>query len=246
MGDLKYRGIIIKQANYGEGNRMLWIFTETDGIVKAVRYGVRGKKSANAAAFQLFSYADFTLRESNSEIMTASGADVIDSFYPISEDIKKLALCVYLADIAYGMLGERNPDTRILSLLLNAVYALSSRNEPLFKVKCAYEIKLICAGGYMPNLSGCAICGREGGYFSAQKGCLVCREHHTADDIKISQAAAAVMNYLISCEDKKMLSFSAKDETVFDEVSRISEKYISVQCDRVSSALSYFYSIIGT
>ena len=134
MEDLVYRGIIIKQANYGDAHRMLWIFTETDGIIKAVRYGIRGKKTSNAAAFQLFSYGDFKLRPSRGEIMTAVSADVLDGFYPVSEDIKKLSLASYLADITYTLLGEANPDKRMLALFLNAVYAASNKEVDLLKL----------------------------------------------------------------------------------------------------------------
>ena len=72
MDDLVYRGIIIRQANYGDAHRMLWIFTETDGIIKAVRYGIRGKKTSNAAAFQLFSYADFNALNASWSALSSS------------------------------------------------------------------------------------------------------------------------------------------------------------------------------
>ena len=123
MDDSIYRGIIIRQNNYGDAHRMLSVFTKDSGIIKAVRYGVRGKKTSNAAAFQLFCYGDFKLRPSRGEIMTAVSADVLDGFYPVSEDIVKLSLLSYLADITYCLLGEGNPDNRILSMFLNTVYA---------------------------------------------------------------------------------------------------------------------------
>ena len=35
MAEIRARGIIIKQSDYGEGHRMLTVFTEEYGIVKA-------------------------------------------------------------------------------------------------------------------------------------------------------------------------------------------------------------------
>ena len=241
--DLIYRGIIIKQTNYGDAHRMLWIFTETDGIVKAVRYGVRGKKTSNAAAFQLFSYADFKLRPSRGDIMTAVSADVIDSFYPISEDIKKLALVSYLADITHNMLGEANPDSRVLALFLNSVYAAAYRDYSYIKIKTVYELKLMCASGYMPELDKCSVCGGEGQYYSVSKGSLVCREHHSADDIKVNEKTVALMRYITRCDDKKMLSFSLEDDNLLDELNTITERYVTAVCDKTFQSCAYFYSI---
>ena len=240
--ELLYRGIIIRQANYGDAHRMLWIFTETDGIIKAVRYGVRGKKTSNAAAFQMFSYADYTLRPSNGDVMTATAAEVIDSFYPVSEDIKKLALASYLADVTMGVLGEANPDRRVLSLLLNAVYALSYRDVDLIKLKTVYELKLMCISGFMPNIGKCG-CGEDGEYFSLQKGTLLCKRHSSYEDVKINRDVASLMNYVINCDDKKMLSFTVGEERILSEMNSITEKYIQVQCEVVCKSLTYFYSI---
>lgn len=244
MDEVTYRGIILKHTSYGDAHRMLWIFTAECGIIKAVRYGVKGKKSSNAAAFQLLSYGDFRLRPSNSDIMTAVGAEVKEGFYPISENIQKLALAAYLCDITYGILGEGNPDPRLLSLLLNALYALAYRDEELLKIKCVYEMKMMCAEGYMPNVASCPVCGGASEYFRFGTGEAVCRMHHSAEDMKLCGASLALMRYLVSCEDKKMLAFETKDNDLYVKMNALTEKYISVQCDRTSKQLAYFYSIL--
>lgn len=243
MQDLVYRGIIIRQANYGDAHRMLWIFTQTDGIIKAVRYGIRGKKTSNAAAFQMFSYADFKLRPSRGDIMTAMSADVLDGFYPISEDIKKLALVSYLAEITYNILGEANPDKEIMSLFLNAVYAAAYRDEPWHKLKAVYEMKLMCLGGYMPSLTGCAECGASPTHFSPDRGAVVCRNHHRAGDMPVDAGIVSLMKYICGCEIKKMLSFTVADDTLLGKLNKITEKYVSVQCDKEFDSLRYFYTL---
>ncbi len=243
MEDLTYRGIIIRQANYGDAHRMLWIFTESDGIIKAVRYGIRGKKTSNAAAFQLFSYGDFKLRPSRGDIMTAVSADVIDGFYPLAEDIKKLALISYLSDITYNILGEANPDEKVLSLFLNGVYAAAYREENWKKLKTVYETKLMCLSGYMPHLKGCYECGGEPTYFSAGRGALVCRLHHGAGDIAVDSTVIAIMRYICECDIKKMLSFTVTEEKILDKLNGISERYVQEQCDKEFQSLKYFYTL---
>lgn len=243
MDDLVFRGVIIKQSNYGEAHRLLSIFTENDGIIKAVRYGIRGKKTSNAAAFQMLCYGDFKLRPSRGDIMTAVSADIADGFYPVSEDIVKLSLLTYLADITYAMLGEGNPDKRILSLFLNTVYAAAYRDEPYLKLKAVYELKLMCAAGFMPQVGGCGICGAPAEYFSPSKGTVVCREHHSAEAMKMTPGAAALIRHIISVPDKRMLAFAARDEANYKELCHITERYVSVQADKDFKSLKYFYDM---
>ncbi len=243
MNDLIYRGIIIKQSNYGDAHRMLTIFTETDGIIKAVRYGIRGKKTSNAAAFQVFCYGDFHLRPSRGDIMTAVGADMIDAFYPVSEDIAKLSLISYLADITYALLGEMNPDSRILAMFLNAVYAAAYRNEMTDKIKAAYELKLMCAAGFMPDVGACGECGADAEYFSPDRGCMVCSLHRRAGDVAISADAAAVMKYLTVCPDKRMLAFNINNDACLSLLSDAAEKYVAAQSDREFNSLKYYKSM---
>ncbi len=242
MDDSVHRGIVIRQSNYGDAHRMLSIFTEDSGIVKAVRYGVRGKKTSNAAAFQLLSYGDFKLRPSGNGIMTAQSADIIDGFVPVSEDIVKLALVNYFADITYSILGEANPDKRILSLFLNIVYAAAYRKDTLSKLKCVYELKLMCAGGYMPNTGACVECGAEPEYFRPDSGCFVCASHRRKGDVYVSPGAVSLMRYVTGCPDKRMLAFSTVD-SICDEAGAAAERYISAQCGREFKSLSYYKTV---
>lgn len=244
MDEIISRGIIIKQSAYGDAHRMLSLFTADSGIIKAVRYGIKGKKTSNAASFQFLCYGDFRLRPSGGGIMTAVSADITDGFYPISEDIQKLALMSYLADITYRILGEGNPDTRILRLFLNTAHAAAYRSEPIMKLKAVYEFKAMCAGGYMPDLSACVECGGSGEYFSLEKGVLVCSAHRKGNDVRLDGNILAAMRYLRTCDDRKMLSFSMSDEKYYSMLGDISEKYVSLHCDKEFKSLSYFKSML--
>lgn len=245
MAKIRARGIIIKQSDYGEGHRMLSIFTEEYGIIKAVSYGVKKSKSKAAASSQFLCYGDFELyKGENKDIMTVNSIDTTDGFYPVSEDIKKLSLCVYLADITYSILGMNNPDNRILHLFLNSVYALAYRDEDLSKVKAVYEFKLMCAGGYMPAIHSCVSCGNADVFaFDLLKGGMVCRECGGKYMVKIDRAMHRAIDYIASCDDKKMLSFTACDN-LLEALGRLTEQYISLQLDHTFQSLDYYKTML--
>lgn len=245
MAKIRARGIIIKQSDYGEGHRMLSIFTEEYGIIKAVSYGVKKSKSKASASSQFLCYGDFDLyKNDNKDIMTVNNIDIADGFYPVSEDIKKLSLCVYLADITYSILGMNNPDSRILHIFLNSIYALAYRNERLNKIKAVYEFKLMCAGGYMPALDACVSCGRgEVSAFDLLKGGMVCRECGGKYIVRIDKAMSLALSYISSCEDKKMLAFTASNELT-ERLGKLTEQYILLQLDHVFQSLDYYKTML--
>lgn len=245
MANVRARGIIIKQADYGEGNRMLTIFTEGMGIVKAVSYGSAKTKSKTAASSQFLCYGDFELYKSNGrDIMTVNTIDTIDAFYPITEDIKKLSLCVYLADITYNILGGQNADDRMLKIFLNAVYALAYRDEQAEKVKAVYEIKMMCAGGYMPYLGKCCVCNSADVYaFDFLKGGTVCRKCGGKYLAKLDATLYKALEYIVNSEDRKMLSFNAGDD-IIKKLSKIGEQYVSLQLDTRFPSLDYYKTML--
>lgn len=245
MAQIRARGIIIKQSDYGEGHRMLSVFTEEYGIIKAVSYGVKKTKSKVAASSQFLCYGDFEFYKSaNKDVMTVNSIDTIDGFYPVSEDIKKLSLCVYLADITYSILGTNNPDSRMLHIFLNTVYALAYREEDIAKVKAVYEMKLMCVGGYAPSIHSCASCGSyEVFAFDLLKGGMVCRECGGKYIIRMDKNLYKVLDFVTSVEDKKMLSFNVSEEIV-ESFGKLTEQYVSLQLDKKFQSLDYYKAML--
>ena len=85
----KTKGIIIKQSDFGEGHRMLWIFTEKYGIVKAVAHGAEKTKSKSSASTQFLALSDFEFFDGG-EVWNIKSVIPSDTFWPLQEDIKKL------------------------------------------------------------------------------------------------------------------------------------------------------------
>lgn len=244
MADFSERGIVLKRSDYGENNCMLSIFTKDSGIVKAVIYGVkRGKNNSKAASGQFLCYGDYDLYGGRGGAASVNGVNIIDAFLPVSNDISKLALCAYMAETVITMLGENNPDERLFGIFLNCVYALAYRDDDIMKVKSAFELKLMCAEGYTPVMGSCVKCGSEEiTSFDSRGGGMVCASCAGGTSRRISAATYRALYYLISCPDKKMLSFNGNDKLI-SEIGTISESYLLEQCDRGFKSLDYFKAV---
>lgn len=240
MPGIKATGIILKQTEYGEGNRMLSIFTKEFGIISASVYGAKSMKSGKGAVCQFLNFAEFELIKKNSDIYTVVTASSAENFYPISESIEKLSLAVYLCDITYYGLGKENADERILSLLLNTLYIIAYTDVLLRKIKCIFELKFMSMLGYQPMLSRCVKCASTEDIlgFSPKDGGIVCKKC-AKDAIFIDRQTAAAITYIIKADGKAMYNVNLNGE-MLDTAERISEKYIQEQLDVELSSLLYF------
>lgn len=243
MSNYDARGIIIKQSDYGEGHRMLSIFTEKDGIIKAVKYGAKSTKNRDSASSQFLCYGDFSLYKGRGDVATINSVTAIDSFFPLLSDIEKLSLCVYMSDLTYSILGPNNPDERLLRAFLNCVYALAYRDEECKKVKAVYELRLMSIGGYMPRLDICS-CGKGGTIcgFDAEGGTVVCTECKKSGTLPLHGGTYRAMHHICTCEEKKLLAFTGND-VLISELGTISEKYALTHLEKNFPSLDYYKAV---
>lgn len=240
----KTAGIIIKQSDFGEGHRMLWIFTEKFGIVKAVAHGAEKTKSKTGASTQFLSYCDFEFFD-NGDVWNIKSVSPKDNFWPVQEDIKKLALCTYFADLIYYSLDLHNPDNNILRLFLNCLYACAYKNTDLTLIKLAFETKLMYFSGMLPSPAQCIVCGCEEKlcYFNKRSGGVSCKDCSSKNDVYIGEDAYKAHFLLVLCDMKKMFSY-AIDPQVINKLSPIIESYTLSCIDRQINSLDYYKALI--
>lgn len=237
------KGIVTKQTDYGEGNRLLSIFTAEYGIIKVSCRGAGRTKGKNTAMSQFLCYGEFTTFGS-SDIPLLDTSVPIDNFFPLQEDIKKLALASYFSDAVFGFLGLNNPDVQMYRLFLNSIYALSYKELEPETVKTVFEARLAAAAGYMPQLLCCSGCGdtEDASYFDIVKGEVFCADCRRAGSVRISRAARAAFSYIGQCDIKKIFSFSA-DAELIGELGRITEKYLMNHLGYIPESLDYYKKI---
>lgn len=111
-------------------------------------------------------------------------------FPELRTDIELLSLASYFAQAAEVLSQEDAGSGEVLSLTLNALYALAKLRKPQDLVKAAFELRLACIGGYEPDLTGCAVCGRaDCGRFLVSGGCLQCLECGLGEGLSLPVSA---------------------------------------------------------
>lgn len=204
MDYLTTRGLVLRTTEYKETDRILTVLSADHGLLTMKARGVRSNRSKLKGACQLLTYAEFTVGEAHG-FSSITEATAIEMFPELRTDIVLLSLASYFAQLAEVLSQEDAASPALLPLILNALYALAKLKKPPQLVKAATELRLAALAGYLPELSGCCVCGDpEPDRFSIADGTLECASCRASDGVRmpLSAASLAAMRYIVSCPDK--------------------------------------------
>jgi len=241
------KGLVLRETNYKEADKMLTVLTESDGKVSVSARGTRRKGSRIGAASQLLAYSEMTLFCYNGR-WSLNEANTIELFQGIREDIELLALGAYFAELLEAVTDEDRPDPEILSLGLNSLYALSRKLYSKELIKAAFEMRLMCLAGYEPQLDACTMCGSEDSekmMFGLHSGGVRCPG--CVGDGELSRplcpGSLSALKYIVGAEPKKLFLFKLGGDAM-KRLSEIAEAYVLSQLERGFKTLDFYKTLI--
>lgn len=262
---INVKGIILREAQYGENDKMLTVLTHERGKISVHAHGVMKYGSSNFSFCQMFSYSNFSLYEKSGVFHLKEGS-LIESFYDLRKSLDGSALAYYIAETAVDCSKEDLPEESILRLVLNSLYCICNSLYPIWQIKGVYEFRLCNEIGFTPKTALCENCGKpiEGNaVFNITNGYIRCKECHTkARDkwdipisrelegiysnytsiIEISYPVTKALGYISSSDIKRIFSFKLDDsESVL--FSNVCEKYFLTHIDRTFPSLDFYKKI---
>ena len=196
----KDEGIVLKTIKLGEADRIVTIFTRSNGKVRAVAKGIRKTKSRFGARLEPFTRADLVIYKGRN-LDTITAADIVTSFDDIRSDYPKLLAGVALLDVIEKITPERERAFSTYALLVGGLKALADGRP---NVVPSFLVKLLSISGYHPQLQSCAGCGEGAvlGAFSPALGGAICETcwHDAADSIRMGSDEIALMARLLSSD----------------------------------------------
>lgn len=243
--NIETSGVVIKEQNIGEADRLITVLTADHGLIRAfVRRG-KSMKSNLLSGTQLLSYSDFIFYQGrNSYNVTSATSKNI--FFDLRNDIESMSLAFYLAELFGEMAPEGADSEPLLRLLLNSLYLLSEHKRDLRIIKSVAELRGLADTGYMPNLVACQECGEYETplmYFNPKDAILLCQDHGEGKGgIPLSISAVTAMRYIIYSDAKKIFDFTLTEEAM-KELNKATETYALVQTGRSYSTLDFFKSL---
>lgn len=228
---LTINALVLKVSDYADNDRILSLLSIEKGRITVIVKGARSLKYRYLSAIQLFTYSAFELYEKGGMYWLKEA--LVNTCFPgLTDDIEKVALASYLSELSCELTDENESGQEMLRLLLNSFYMISARGRSLPFIKAVFELRSVCASGYMPDISGCRDCGNGSKklyYFDIMNGCIICDECFSSHNITKDNAAAS--------------EFEGKLANASDTISDLGERntYIPISAG-VAMALRYLLS----
>ena len=244
---LTTKGLVLRVTVYNDTDALLTLLTPEYGKLTVKARGLRRKNSPLTAPCQLLAFGEFTLFEYRS-MYTINEAHSVELFTALRRDLQKLSLGTYFAQAAELLSQEDLPNPDLLSLVLNSLYALSRLDVPELQVKAVFELRSACIAGYAPDLYGCHQCGNPfPDRFDLSEGrleCAGCRDPLSKGiRLPITASMLETMHYITTCDAKKIFCFEAGEGTL-EQLSTVTESYLTTQLERGFSALDFYKSLL--
>lgn len=240
------KGLVIREQTIGESDRLVTLLTADLGLVKAFVRRAKTMKSQSLSSTSLFAYSEFNLYKGK-DAYVIDKAVPIEIFFDLRNDIEKLALAQYFAQLTYYLGAEEQPSEEMLRVVLNSLHLLCKGNKNIKIIKSAVEIRMLSLGGYMPNILACYRCGTyetDIMYFDIEEGCIYCKDCYRNNAITAPLGVITALRYICLSDVSKIFSFKLSNDNL-SILSDITEKYLLSRVDGRLTTLEFYKSLFN-
>lgn len=238
-------GIILKEQNIGEKDKLVTVLTRHNGLVRAFVRGAKSFKNRKNSATGVLCFSKLSLYKTK-ESYIIDEAEPIESFFGLRDDLEKLSLAQYFSELVISLVQEEEPAEEYLRLILNSLHFLAKNKMPNEQVKAITELRIMCIAGFMPNLIACERCGEyetDTMYFDVEDGLLYC-ENCISDSMLLPLEIGIVkaLRHIAFSEFEKIYSFKMEERAI-EDLTYITEKYLLSKLQRNFKTLEFYKEI---
>lgn len=170
--------IVLQCRDLGEADRIFVVFTPHRGKLSVIAKGARKASSRSGPYLDYFAEVELELAKGR-DLDVVTAASTINPHLNLREDIDAYGHAAYLAELARDLTQEQQENRRIYTLLSASLALLNDGIDP-WHVARHFELGMLVATGYQPDVLQCASCQREleaiPNVFSPGMGGVLCPE----------------------------------------------------------------------
>jgi DNA repair protein RecO (recombination protein O) len=175
----RVEAVVLRHLDWGEADRLLTLYTREKGKIRAVAKGARRLKSRKAGHLEPFTRVTLQLARGR-EMLIVTQADTLDAYLPLRDDLVRTGYAAYLLELLDRFTYEEGiAEPSLFCLLTDTLHRIAALPDAWLAVRY-YEVRLLDALGFRPQLFQCARCGAEiqaeDQFFSAAAGGVLCRK----------------------------------------------------------------------
>jgi DNA repair protein RecO (recombination protein O) len=181
----RVEAVVLRHSEWGEADRLLTLFTQELGKVRALAKGARKPRSRKAGHLEPFTHSSLQLARGR-ELLLVTQADTIDPYTALRDDLMLTTHAAYAVELLDRFTYEEGENRPLYRLLVDTLGRLNSCAEQAMignpiepdVIIRYYEMRLLDLVGFRPQLFQCANGGEEiqpeDQFFSAEAGGVLC------------------------------------------------------------------------
>ena len=207
-------GLVLKEYQTGESGKQIVVLSQEGGKVRLSVRGAKNGKSKLLAATQPFCYSRFFFYEGRG-FVSVNRAELVENFYHLREDVKRLSYGVFLLDLVEKTVLEGMEEGDVLPLLLRTLAVMEKGSFPPDLATDIFLIKYLQLNGLLGGNGACSSCGaKEITAFSFSAGGLVCAScaKNLPDCRTVLPATAKAFSFVQEREKGRIFGFTLSEE----------------------------------
>ena len=173
---VRTEAVVLRHKDWGEADRILWLYTRKMGKVRAIAKGVRKIRSRKAGHLEPFTRVNLMLARGR-DLLIVTQAETLEAYSNLREDLIHVGYAAYVVELLDRFTYDEDDHLQLYRLLNETLSRINSIENPTLPVRY-YEIHLLNLLGYRPQLFNCVHCESdiqpEDQYFSISQGGVLC------------------------------------------------------------------------
>jgi DNA repair protein RecO (recombination protein O) len=184
----RLEAVILRHIDWGEADRLLWVFSLELGKMRLLAKGARKPRSRKAGHLEPFTRSNL-LASRTREIPLVTQAETLDAYLPLREDLLRTTYASYVVELTDRFTYEEGENRPLYHLLVDTLSRLC-QDIDLDLAARYFELRLLDHVGFRPQLFQCVRCGAPiqavDQYFSANQGGVLCPNCGDAESRPVS------------------------------------------------------------
>ena len=152
-------GLVLRSVALGEADRIVTVLTPGLGKLRVTVRGARRITSRLGGHLDVLNQVVLSLAQGR-QLDVVTGAEARETFRPLKEDLDRLALALYLVELADAFLPEGSPHPDTYAFLVEALRLLGGAADRAVILRYG-ELRLLADSGFGPELYQCVMCRAE-------------------------------------------------------------------------------------
>lgn len=138
----KVNGLVLKEADYKEYDKLLTLFTKELGKIKVYAFGVRKGNSKSIGKTMPFVFCTYELKK-DKDMYVLSGSTLLKSFTELSSDYDTACYASYFLELIEYFAVENEESDDMYALIYYTLKALLDKKVKKGLIRRIFELKLL-------------------------------------------------------------------------------------------------------